>query len=291
MSIPKYQGQHRISQVYLKGFGYLKEGKWYIAVWEKTKNYTDYVLIENFTKETNVFDLPFFETVEERRHFETKSVIIEDQYKKILTTIDKQQQLTPRHEDILRHYTANLICRARPYRELFEDYLKYPHVKEAFLREITMFKQEELPILKESLSYIPEETHLNYITGHIMNFLVTVFRSFNCIILKDYENRGWFTSDNPVIIDTQQDPNEISDDYQWTIPIESEIYFPLSPDYCLFLFHPKSLKNSNPLRNLKKNKVHQSDEKTHEKICHLIGAHKSHYFLFNQEMEPFFLDQ
>ena len=191
----------------------------------------------------------------------------------------------------MRHYIANLICRARPYRELFEDYFKYRHVKEAFLREITMFKPEELPILKESLSYIPEETHLNYVTGHIMNFLVTVFRSFHCVILKDYANRGWFTSDNPVIIETQEDLKELSDEYQWTIPIESEIYFPLSPDYCAFLFHPKSLKNSNPLRNLAKNKVHQADEKTHEKICYLIGAHKSHYFLFNQEIGPFYLDQ
>lgn len=291
MDTPIYQGQHRISQVYLKEFGYLKDGKWYIAVWEKSKNHTDFVLIENFTKETNVFDLPFFESVEERRHFEIKSVIIENEYKKILNTIENQQQLTPRHEDLLRHYIANLICRARPYRELFEDYLKYSHVKEAFLTEITMFKPEDLPILKESISYIPEETHLNYITGHIMNFLVNVFRSFHCIILKDYANRGWFTSDNPVIIETQEDLNELNDEYQWTIPVESEIYFPLSPNYCAFFFHPKSPKNSNPLRNLEKNKVHQSDEKTHEKICYLIGAHKSHYFLFNQEMDPFFLDQ
>ena len=70
MGTPKYQGQHRISQVYLKEFGYVKGGKWYIAIWEKSKNHTDYVLIENFTKETNVFDLPFFESGEERRHFE-----------------------------------------------------------------------------------------------------------------------------------------------------------------------------------------------------------------------------
>lgn len=291
MSTPKYQGQHRISQVYLREFGYFKDGKWYISVWDKSKNYTDNVLIENFTKETNVFDLPIFETIEERRHFENKSIIIENEYKKIINTIHRQQQLTPRHKDLLCHYVSNLMCRARPYRELFQRYLNDPIIKEAFLNEITMFVPEQLPILKTSLSNIPEETHLNYVTGHIMNFLVRVLRSFNFTILKDYGNRGWFTTDNPVIIETQEDPNELSDEYQWTIPVESEIYFPLSPDYCAFLYHPKSIKNSNPLRILKSNKVNQIDEEMHDKICHMIGAHTAHYFLFNQELESFFLDR
>lgn len=291
MNHPKYQGQHRVSQVYLRQFGYFKDEKWYISVWDKTKKFTDYVLIENFTKETNVFDLPFFESIEERRHFEHKSVIIENEYQKVLNTIIWQKQLTPRHRDILCHYIPNLMCRAKPYRELFQRYLDTPILRDAFLKEITMYKPEELQILNISLSNIPKQTHLNYVIGYIMNFFVSIFRNFNFVILKDYANRGWFTSDNPAIIDPQEDQNELNDDYQLTIPVESEIYFPLSPDYCAFIYHPKSIKNSNPLRKFKVNKVHAIDEYTHEKICQMIGSHLSDYFIFNQEMEPFSLKE
>jgi len=291
MKSAKYQGQHRISQVYLRQFGYLKDGKWFISVWDKSTNHTDYVLIENFTKETNVFDLPFFEKLEDRRLFENKSVLIEREYKIIIDTITNQKQLTLRHRDLLCHYIPNLICRARPYRDLFQRYLDHHVLREAFLNEITMFTPDELPHLKTSLSNIPETTHLNYVIGHIMNYLVKVIRNFNFIILKDYGNRGWFTCDNPIIIDTQEDPLKETDEWLWLVPVESEIYFPLSPDYCAFLFHPRSNKNSNPLRSLTVNKIAQSDERTHEKICVMIGRQLSQYFLFNQEMDPFFLDR
>lgn len=287
MKHPKYQGQHRISQVYLRQFGYFKDQRWYISVWDKSKNFTDYVLIENFTKETNVFDLPFFESFDDKRHFENKNVIVESHYQKVINTIHRQKQLTPQHRDVLCHYIPNLICRAKPYRELFQNYLEKPILRNAFLSEITMFKPDEMPILETSLSLIPKEYHLNYVVGHIMNFFVNVFRSFNYIILKDYGNRGWFTSDNPVIIDSQESYDDFNDEYKWTIPIESEIYFPLSPDYCAFLYHPNSTKISNPLRNLKVNKVVQIDEHTHETICKKIISNTSDYFIFNQEVKPF----
>lgn len=292
MTDHKYQGQHRVSQVYLREFGYQKEGKWYISVWDKSKNYTDYVLIENFTKETNVFDLPFFDSIKERRHFENKSLIIEGEYKKVVNSIKSQQQLTPRHQDVLCHYISNLICRCKPYRELFQNYLDHSVGREAFLKEITVFVPSELPILKTSLSNIPIETHLNYITGHIINHLVKVLRNFSFTILKDYQNRGWFTCDNPVIIDPQETLAEIEgEDYLWTIPVESEIYFPISPDYCVFAYFSNSKKNSNPLRKLRLNRVNVIDEISHDKICRMIASHTSNYFIFNQEIEPFYLDR
>lgn len=291
MNLPKYQGQHRIPQVYLREFGYQKHGKWYISVWDKSKNFTDYVLIENFSKETNVFDLPFFDSIHERRHFELKSIIIENHYKKIINSINHQHQLIPKHKDILCHFIANLMCRSRPYRELFQWNLNQPVFKEAFLKEITMFDEPALPILKTSLENIPEESYLNYITGHIINHLVKVLRAFTFTILKSYGTRGWFTCDNPIIIDTQEGPDEIIEEYPWIIPIDSEIYFPLSFDYCGFVYHVKSLKNANKLRNLKANKVHNIDEQTHDMISKKIGVHISEYFIFNQEIEPFYLDQ
>lgn len=235
--------------------------------------------------------MPFFEKMEDRRHFEIKSKLIEDEYRKVINSLKQQKRLTPRHRDLLCNFIPNLMCRAKPYREIFQSCLDFPDAKEAFLNEITMFWPEQLPILKTSLSNIPEDTHLNYVIGHVMNHLIKVLRSFNFAILKDYGNRGWFTSDNPVVIDPQENNTDMEDKYPWIIPVDSEIYFPLSSDYCAFIFHPKSKKNSNPLRELKPNKVNEIDDNNHDRICRMIGQHESEYFIFNQEIEPTFLDR
>ena len=36
----EFQGQHRISQIYLKQFGFKRDGKWYISVWRKFLSHT-----------------------------------------------------------------------------------------------------------------------------------------------------------------------------------------------------------------------------------------------------------
>ena len=46
----EFQGQHRISQIYLKQFGFKKDGNWYISVWRKFLNHTDIELIQSFSK-------------------------------------------------------------------------------------------------------------------------------------------------------------------------------------------------------------------------------------------------
>src|SRR6185312_9730163 len=109
MTDVEFQGQHRISQIYLKQFGFEREGKWCISVWRKFLNHTDIESVEKFSKEINVFDLPY-KDFKLRRYFENTSNIIEGEYFKIINTITHQNQLIPRHKDILCHYVANLIC-------------------------------------------------------------------------------------------------------------------------------------------------------------------------------------
>jgi len=58
MSIVKYQGQHRISQIYLKQFGYNEMGEWKLSVWHKGDNQKRNLLVENFTKETTYLIYP-----------------------------------------------------------------------------------------------------------------------------------------------------------------------------------------------------------------------------------------
>lgn len=140
MTEPELQGQHRISQIYLKQFGFKRIGKWYISVWRKFLNHTDIELIEDFSKEINIFDLPY-EDFKLRRHFEKSSGIIETNYDTVIKTLTHQKQLIPRHKGLLCHYVANLICRTKPYRDFFDQLLKNEQTRTKFLNEITMFDE------------------------------------------------------------------------------------------------------------------------------------------------------
>ena len=283
MTEVEFQKQHRISQIYLKQFGFKRDGKWHISVWRKFINHTDIESVKSFSKEINVFDLPY-KDFKLRRHFENTSNLIEGEYSKIINTLAHQHQLIPRHKDVLCHYVANLICRTKPYRNFFDLLLKDELSRNKFLSEITMFREEELPELKQFLEVLNEGFQLNVAIGSLMNHLVHVFRKFDFIILKDFDNRGWFTSDNPVIVDKQKN-------YSWIVPIEIEIYFPLSKDFCLFMFHKDSEIQTNPLRHLTINKISNADEVTHKSICDRTLHNDNEYLIFPAEIDKTFFDE
>jgi hypothetical protein len=283
MSNPKYQGQHRISQVYLKQFGYNENGKWKLSVWYKGENRTNNLLVENFTKETNVFDLPYG-NIDFKRHFENESSRkLENRYPTVIKNIANQKKLDERTRGVLFHFVANLICRAIPHRDFFNDLLIDETSRDRFIREITMFNESELSGIRKVLCLLEPEFYLNTLLEHIMIHIVKVFYSFDCVILKDFGNRGWITSDNPVTIDTQNN-------YEWVIPVESEIYFPISKDFLLFMFHKQSTVKTNPLRNLSSKKLHQCDESTHKLIWDTILNNECRYIVLPTEIPEISLE-
>ena len=275
MAEPEYQGQHQVPQVYLKQFGHKREDKWYIFLCKKFSNKMEVELIENFSKEINIFDLPY-EEFELRRHFENNSNKIETEYSKVINSLKNQRQLIPRHKDVLCHFVANLICRTRPYRDFFDLFLRNKGTRDKFLTEIMMFQEEGILELRQDLGIFTEPFQLNVAIGFLMNHLVSLFKKFDFIILKDFNDRGWLTSDNPVILDKKGN-------HEWIIPIESEIYLPLSKDYSLFMFHKNSPKQTNPFRKLTINKVAQSNEKDYKNICDLIKQNEYEYLIFPSE--------
>lgn len=282
MTEPELQGQHRISQIYLKQFGFKRDDKWYISVWRKFINHTDIELIDTFSKEVNIFDLPFID-FKLRRHFENTSNQIESEYGKIINTLANQHQLIPRHKNILCHYVANLICRTKSYRNSFDLLLKSEQTKTKFLNEITMFQEETLPELQEFLGMLEQEFQLNIVIGTLMNHLVRIFRAFSFVILKDYGNRGWCTSDNPIILEKQNN-------HSWIVPIETEIYFPLSKNFCLFMFNKHSHIQTNQLRQFKINKVNPSDETTHRNISDRILHNDNEFLILPIEINKTYFD-
>jgi len=111
----------------------------------------------------------------------------------------------------------------------------------------------------------------------MMMYLSKVFETFDCVILKAPEDKGWFTSDNPVTIDKQGN-------FGYLIPQEAEIYFPLSKVYCLFMFSEDSEIKTNTLQKLKKNKINLIDDVTHKSICDKITWNDNRYVVFFRDI-------
>lgn len=270
MSEPKQQKQHRISQVYLKQFGYEKDGKWWVSVYQVGKKTTDNVLIENFTTETNIFDLPFND-FRLKRHFENTSGIIENYYRKVILNLQNQKQLTQKDKDLLCHFVPNLMCRTEPFRGFIDSLLKNSDKRDSFLNEITLLTGENKDI-KSQLSALRIEFQLNVAMCTLMNHMVTVFKDFQQVVIKNFDNYSWITTDNPVFMDNQGH-------FEWIIPIEAEIYLPLSKDFCLFMYNYKSELCENKLRQLKVDKVNNVDFSTFECITHKVLKNLKEYMI------------
>lgn len=276
MREPTHQKQHRISQVYLKQFGYEKDEKWWVSVYQVGKETTDNVLIENFTTETNIFDLPFND-FRLKRHFENTSGIIENYYKKVILNLHNQKKLTQKDKDLLCHFVPNLMCRTEPFRGFIDSLLKNSDTRDKFLNEITLLTGENKDI-KSQLSELRIEFQLNVAICTLMNHMVTVFRDFQQVVIKDFDNKSWLTTDNPVFMDKQGH-------FEWIIPIEAEIYFPLSKDFCLFMYNDKSELFENKLRQLKVDKVNEVDFSTFEGITNKVLTNLKEFMIMPVELE------
>lgn len=240
MEIHNNQSQHIVPQVYLKQFGYeLKGNVWWVSIAEKGKLVTTNIKIVDFLNETNVFDFPY-EDINDKRHFEYKSNILESRYRTIISNLIYQKRLTDKDRDVLSHFVPNLLCRTAPFRNFIYDVLIDNKKLEYFIKEITMFVGDYNEI-KEIFDILPNELKLNFAIGPLMNHLVRVFRNFNKIIVKDYNNIGWCTTDNSVVFDRKGF-------FDYIIPIEAEIHLPLSKDFCLIMYH-------NSMTNLKKDNL------------------------------------
>lgn len=271
---PEFQKQHKVSQVYLKQFGFKQEdGKWYVSVLRVGSNITENILISEFTTETNAFDvdLPML-LPSEKRNFENLSSLLENDYSKILNSIKSQKKITAKHRDIINHYVANLMCRTNPFRTIVNDWINDSKVLPLVLEDVLMFEEEDtaLQVMMENIS---DNNKLNVFIGYLMNHLVKVFRGFKSVIIKSESEFGWLTTDSPVKVDWQ-------DECYTIIPLETELYFPLSKDLLLFLYHPSSKKQNNLLRSLAIDKVNNVDFNTFNEINLLLARDYDEYLVF-----------
>ncbi|MEQ9413617.1 MAG: DUF4238 domain-containing protein [Cyclobacteriaceae bacterium] len=279
MSTPiKDQSQHRVSQTYLKQWGLRDNGgRWIISVYELDNPVTKYEFVKPFTSENNLFDLDFFEGETERK-FEENCSAIETHYTRLIKSIQRDNFLNDKYTEVLTHFLPSLLCRNIPFREWVELLIMNNDTREKFFNEITMFKKDglEKTLLMNLDQKLPVKFQVNFVMFYVMQFFLEVLPSFNFVILKDYKDRGWFTTDNPVVFDK-------NDNHIWTIPLESEFYLPLNPTYCLYVYHPNGT-SENKLRKLGHQTINQTNEETHQLINDKISRNLINFLIAPADM-------
>jgi len=274
---PLSQLQHRLPKVYLKQFSYRENGRRFISVLKKNKNKTEQKDIETFTAETNIFDYSILPDIAERRHFEKICNKFETQYPGIIESIRKGSP-TPNNWFILIQFMATLIVRTESNRIFYSDLIAKADTKKKFFDEITIFNEDlrsDLDII--AWEYGIEET-LRPISVMVGEHIAKCLSRFSYVILKAPSPKKWFTSDDPVVIDKQGE-------YGYLIPIETEIYFPITKDYCLFAYHDKSKIQNHPLRTLENQKIHDCDEVSHAYITMQIINNAHRYTLLPMKLD------
>lgn len=266
------QGQHRISQVYLKQFGFPdKNNKWWISTWKLGDEYTGNRSIKSFSKELNIFDIPTND-YKIKRTFENFSGILETFYPTIIKEIDINHSLSEKNLSVLIQFMTNLLCRVVPFRAFINSLLKSKK-RDYFLSEITYYHEDKGEKLIIDLNKVKVDYQLNIIIFSVWYYFVNTLTSsnFDYVILKDYQNRGWITSDNPVIMINNINDNTL-------ISKETEIYFPISKDYCLYIDN-RCYNRSNSMRGKKNEELIDIDEDTQLRIYDLIWRNAYQYVI------------
>ncbi len=270
--VPKKQGQHQLGEVYLNSFAFTYKGQRNLCVRKKGENRVSRKNVGSFNKKINFFDLPD-EFGKDFRLFETLNGQLETVYPKIIEKIEATILLDSEDESILKKFVANMLCRMDLFRNKMYDFYNDPRTKEKFISEISIFVEKSKADSIRSIEQISIEGRLNCLMLFVMHHINFVLQKFSYCILKDFDERGWVTGDNPVII-------EDNNVFGVIIPLEAEIYFPLTKKHCLYMHFEQSENKKNALRNIPKGTIVDAPEDIHRMVLDKMAENAKEYVIF-----------
>jgi hypothetical protein len=290
MKIPPEQKQHVISETYLEQFSFIhkSDGK-QICILQRDSAKTTTRFIKSFNRYVNFFDIES-DNIELQRAFEESSGKLETYYTQIIKQLENNKWLTEEYTSYLLQYATNLISRSKIWRERVRNILnsedKLPFIKHILLHHIET--EEEIKNLENNeLLTLSDEKLINRVLFLFSDHLWFHLCVFEIIFLKAPETKGWFTSDNPVVISKAKESNNpffklflscsklFKEPTRFlakpeTISENTEIYFPLTPKYLAFIYNPKLKTSTNKLRRFKPNSINEVSDEEFEQITKTI---------------------
>jgi hypothetical protein len=282
MKNPPKQNQHKLPQVYMREFGYDYKGQKKVSVLKIGEKFTRQKSIESFLSETNVFKIKS-ENPELENIYEDLNGLIENEYLNFISDLDNDQTLSKKSYAIILQLIPNLLCRTDEMRSLVSQLLN-TDAKTKFLKIICIHMASDIETLEQKDFYktMAEQPINGDVINRALIFLMDhIFRlvaHYDIVILKSQENKPWYTSDNPIVFENRMANFKI-------MLKESEIYFPLNPQYLLYLHHQESDDKKNELRELKSNKVHLASDKQNQSLQEKIMKNANEYVIIKGELK------
>ncbi len=239
--------------------------------------------IKRFTAEINKFDIKS-DQPSMLRLFETHNGLLESQYHNILTDLNNNGTLSDKSYTYLIQLIANLMARSDFWRNQIFDVMNSSG-KEIFLQFIMQHicqGIDDLKTLKEKpffrvLADNPlDDGVINRVLIYFQNYIKERIQHFEIAIIQSQGKKHWWTSTNPVAVINGVKGIEI-------LHKESELYFPLSPQYLIYLHHRNSDDQSNDLRKLNTNQIHLATDKENTDLQNIILANHTDYVIVSGE--------
>ena len=110
------------------------------------------------------------------------------------------------------------------------------------------------------------------------DYLLRRVGHYEVVILKSQDGKPWFTTDNPIIVENRTGKFEI-------LTKESELYFPLNPNYLIYLHFSGSDDKINELRALKSNSIHLATDEQNFDLQQKIMRNAQDYVILEGELK------
>lgn len=243
--MPIEQDQHIVSKVYLEQFSYLHGTQRKVCVRMRGEDFNRNKSIKSFLTAKNIYDLPSTDPNIKKLYEYDLNGKLETNYINVLSEISTKT-ITDRSEAILKQYISNLFCRAWPQRHEMLSFLNDRQLRNYWIGLFMHALQNDE--ISHSLNINWNSRSIENLRGFllsekpakILNYAMLLYTmvvsrlvyQLKLIILEAPNTEmQWFTSDNPVILRK----NYKNGDKFQILGIDSEIYFPLSPQYLAYL--------------------------------------------------------
>jgi hypothetical protein len=278
------QSQHKVPQVYLKQFGYLDaNNQWKVSVIDRNEKFTRQKSIGSFSAVTNIFDI-MSDSPNIARIFEQLNGELETEYNTIVRELESDGMLSDKSYAYLLQIVANFIARSDEWRAWMLDMLEHEN-KENFLQIIVGHNAEDFaefesikqqPYFRILVEDTPAEV-LNRVMIYFIDHLMVRLWNYEVTFIQSQDDKPWFTSTNPVVVNNQVDKTDI-------FAKDSEIYFPISPKFLAYIHFAGSLDKENILRSLESNSIHIATDEQNEELQKIIMYNPSEFVIISGEL-------
>jgi hypothetical protein len=136
------------------------------------------------------------------------------------------------------------LVRAKPIRDSFKEILNHDGARKNFLSDVFLFKPNvSIQRYEAQLKMLPVENRVNYILDDlVITYAKRFLVGFKPVILQAPPGSHFISADVPVFVNWRETQGQL-------LSPQTEIYFPISPEFCLFLSCDKSTKTLNHHRN------------------------------------------